>query len=320
MGRKIYIYTLVNPLNNDVFYVGYTYNLKKRLYEHLYSYNLNDNKYKKSVIKKILIAGLKPEIKSIDECEYIFNQKENMYEHEKLEIYYIKKFRGDGIKLTNMTDGGKNPPYCKTKRIVYQFDKQLNFVKKYESITAAAIEVNTQATRICGALNQKRALSAMGYYWVTDNNVIDNNVIDINTERKKPNINPNRKIHTIPIVQYTLDGIYLNEYVSQNEAYRITGISSKQINKCLRIKGFDQAGGYLWFYKHQIPSIIKKYDGRTFSRKILAFDLDGNFIKEYNSIREGSKDLNLDETCMCKNLKGIIKKTGKYRFKYKNNK
>ena len=314
MTKKIYIYALVNPLNNEIFYVGYTYNIKKRLYEHLYCYNLNGNKYKKFVILKILKNNLKPEIKIIDECDYVFNEKENMYEHERLEIYYIDKYKKEGVRLTNMTNGGKNPPYSKTKKVVYQFDKQLNFVKKYESITAAAIEMNTQPTRICGALNQKRYLSSMGYYWLTDNN-IDN----INTEKKKRILNPNRKINTIPIVQYSLDGKYLNEFISQSEADRITGINSKQINKCLRLKGFDQAGGYLWFYKHQIPSTINKYDGRTFSRKILAFDLNGNFIKEYNSIREGSKNLNLDETCMCKNLKGIIRKTGNYKFIYKNN-
>lgn len=314
MVRKKFIYTLVNPLNNQVFYVGYTYNIKKRLYEHLYSYNLSDNKYKKSVILKILKNNLKPEIKIIDECEYVFNEKENMYEHEKLEIYYIDKYKKEGVKLTNMTNGGKNPPHSKTKKIVYQFDKQLNFIKKYESITAAAIEMNIQPTRICAALNQKRMKSCVGYYWLTDNNI--NN---INTEKKKSIPNPNRKINTIPIIQYSLEGKYLNEFISQNEAGRITGINSKQINKCLRLKGFDQAGGYMWFYKHQIPFTINKYDGRTFSRKILAFDLIGNFIREYNSIREGSKDLNLDETCMCKNLKGIIRKTGNYKFIYKNN-
>jgi hypothetical protein len=310
-NKKIYIYVLINPLNNGIFYVGYTYNLKKRLYEHQYSYNLNDNMYKKFVIKKILNAGLKPEIKAIDECDYVFNDELNMFEHERLEIYYIKKYREEGVKLTNLTDGGKNPPTSKRKKIVYQYDKNLNFIKKYESITAAAIEMEIEPTHICAALDQKRNLTCRGYYWLTMSNT--NDVI---FERKKIIIKKDIKYNTIPIVQYSLNGIFLNEYCGQNEAGRKTGINSKQINKCLRIKGFDQAGGYMWFYKDKIPKEIKKYDGRTFSRRIISYDLDGNVFKEYESIREGSIDLNIDETCICKNLKGIIQRAGKYRFKY----
>ena len=76
----------------------------------------------------------------------------------------------------------------------------------------------------------------------------------------------------------------------------------------------------LWFYKDKTPAIIKKYDGRIFSRKIIAYDLNSNFIGEYNSIREGAKSLNLDETCVNKNLKGVINRTGNYKFIYNDEK
>jgi hypothetical protein len=312
--KKVYIYTLINPLNNEVFYIGYTYNLKKRLYEHLYSYNLKDNKYKKWVIEKITNAGLKPLINAIDECEYVFNQEQNMFEHERLEIYYIKKYRDEGIRLTNLTEGGKNPPLSKTKRVVYQYDKNLNFINKYESITEAAIAVGRLATSICKVLDQKKSLSCKGYYWLSTNEpnkiIIKRKVISI----KKP-YDVKRMI---PIVQYSLDGIFLNEFLGQNDAERITGIKSKLINKCLRLNGYDQAGDYLWFYKDKIPIEIMKYDGRRFSRKILVYDLNKKYIGEYDSIRAGSKDLNIDETSICKNLKGHTSRAGNYRFVYDN--
>jgi hypothetical protein len=311
--KKVYIYTLTNPLNNEVFYIGYTYNLKKRLYEHLYSYNLKDNRYKKLIIEKILSAGLKPEINAIDECEYVFNQEQNIFEHERLEIYYIKKYRKEGIRLTNLTEGGKNPPISKTKRVVYQYDKNLNFINKYESITEAAIAVETQATHICRALDQKVNLSSKGYYWLSSNNLIN-----IRTEKKKPIILKEREKHTIPIVQYSLNGIFLNEYLGQSDAEKITGINSKLINKCLKMSNYNQTGGYMWFYKDKIPLNIEKYKRRGVSRKILTYDLTGNYVAEYNSIREGSKDLNIDETSICKNLKGCISRAGNYRFTYNN--
>jgi len=309
----VYIYGLIDPRNNKIFYVGYTYNLKKRLYEHIYSYNLNDNRYKKSIIEKILNAGLKPEMKIIDECEYIFNKELNMFEHERLEIYYIKKYKEEGIKLTNLTEGGKNPPISKTKKIVYQYDKNLNFVNKYESITKAAIAVETQATHICRALDQRIRLSSKGYYWLSSNNL--NN---LRTEKKKPIILKEREKHTIPIVQYSLDGIFLNEFLGQSAAEKITGINSKLINKCLKMNNYNQAGGYMWFYKDKIPLNIEKYRGKGISRKILAYDLVGNYIAKYDSIREGANSLNVNETSICKNLKGHTLRSGKYKFTYNN--
>lgn len=307
--RKVFIYVLINPLNNQIFYVGYTYNINKRLYEHIY--NKNDNKYKSSVILKIKSNKLLPLIKVIDECDYIYNEDLNMYEHEKLEIYYIKKFREEGIKLTNLTDGGKNPPISKTKITVYQYDKNFNFIKKYESITEAANTFNIPVTNICCALNQKRSLTSLGYYWLT--------IDDINRFPIRKKVIVVRKIlnrNTIPILQYDLNGNLIKEYIGQCEAERLTGISEKLINKCLRNKNYKQAGGYMWFYKNNVPDNIEKYPGKFFTRKISAFDLNNNFIQNFNSVREASIQLKLDETCISKNLKGHIKKTGNYMFKY----
>ncbi len=309
--RKKYIYELVNPLNNEAFYIGYTYNIDKRLYEHIH--NLNNNKIKKEIITEIVKQGLKPEIKVIHECEDIYNEEFGMYEHERLEIYYIKKYKENGVKLANLTDGGTTAPYNRTKKPVYKFDKDLKLVGNYESITAAAISMNIHPTHICAAYDQKRSFTCFGYYWMSSD---DPNNIKINVKKRaiiKQYFGRNMR----PIVQYDLNGIFIREYVSQNEAEKITNISSKLINKSLRISNYDQAGGYLWFYSNNVPNEIK-YKGRTFSRKIIAFDLNGNFVKKFNSIRNGSKDLNLDETSICKNLKGIITKTGSYTFKYDN--
>lgn len=310
--RTVFIYKLIDPLNNEVFYIGYTYNINKRLSEHLCRCNLNNNKYKKFVILKIAHAGLKPEIKVIDQCNYMFNEEARMFEHERLEIYYIKKYRENGVRLTNLTDGGKNAPESKTKKPVYQFDKNLKLVANYESITAAAISMNTHPTHICAAYDQKKYITSLGYYWMSND---DPNRIKI---KKPTTFKQHFDKKPRPIVQYDLHGNFIKEYISQSEAERVTNIKSKLINKCLRVPKYDQAGGYLWFYLDNVPNIIK-YNGRNFSRKIIAFDLDGNFVGKFNSIRKCATNLHLDETSICKNLKGVIAKTGKYKFKYDDN-
>lgn len=54
-----------------------------------------------------------------------------------------------------------------------------------------------------------------------------------------------------PILQYTLDMVFVAEYPSIAEASRQTGIRSSYI--CKSLKGYDKfqsAGGYIWKYKY----------------------------------------------------------------------
>ena len=53
-----------------------------------------------------------------------------------------------------------------------------------------------------------------------------------------------------PVLQYTLDMVFINEYPSINEASRQTGIQVSHITECCKGKyGFKSAGGYIWKYK-----------------------------------------------------------------------
>ena len=270
MNKIVYIYTLVNPLNNEIFYVGYTNNPKRRLREHIrYKYNPS----KDSIINEILISGLEPTLNIIDKCNFIFNYSHNMFEHERLEIFYIKKYKESGIKLTNLTDGGGvgNVNHIP----VYQFDEFGNFIKKYDSITDASNSVMVSISKISVALNQKINKSSAGFYWFT-------------SEEKSKNIVFRKAAkRNIPILQYSLDGKFIKKFKGQEEAKKITNISAKLINKCLRKGGYDQAGGYMWFYEKNIPSEIK-YKGRYLSKPIMKFTTNDEFVEEYTSIEEAT--------------------------------
>ena len=102
----VYIYGLVDPRNDEVFYVGYTNNIKRRFRAHINvdGYRRKENLYKDNLIRKILECGLKPEISVLETCDKRFDSESNMYEHERIEIEYIKKYRESGVKLTNLTN------------------------------------------------------------------------------------------------------------------------------------------------------------------------------------------------------------------------
>jgi hypothetical protein len=59
-----------------------------------------------------------------------------------------------------------------------------------------------------------------------------------------------------------------------------------------------------------------KFSGRS-KKIILQYDLEGNFIKEWPSIKEAASYYKLDEGTLCCCLKGRQKTCGKYKWKYK---
>lgn len=96
MEKTTFIYILIDPISNQIRYVGKTDNLRKR-----YNHHLIDNRksYKSAWIKSLKVQGLKPIIEVIDEVsinEWVFWEK-----------YWISQFKTWGFKLTNLSDGGE---------------------------------------------------------------------------------------------------------------------------------------------------------------------------------------------------------------------
>lgn len=52
-------------------------------------------------------------------------------------------------------------------------------------------------------------------------------------------------------------------------------------------------------------------------RVILQFSLDGEFIREFNSIKEASEEISISKSAIVHCLKGKTKKAGGYKWKYK---
>ncbi len=100
MMETTYIYCLIDPRDNQPFYIGKTsrLNLKERLRGHC---NEKGNNKKNCKIKKLFRLGLKPSIEKIDEVPST--------EWEFWECHYIYLFRSWGFNLTNTENGGNGP-------------------------------------------------------------------------------------------------------------------------------------------------------------------------------------------------------------------
>ena len=82
-----------------------------------------------------------------------------------------------------------------------------------------------------------------------------------NDERKRKISGENHASYKIgkQIVQISVDGQYIAEYISANEAEKTTGINSNGIRLCCNHKPHRHtAGGFIWMYKNEYLEQYKK--------------------------------------------------------------
>ncbi len=115
------------------------------------------------------------------------------------------------------------------------------------------------------------------------------------------------------------NGELVQEYESITAAARDNGLKavSSIINCC---KGeYLTAGGVQWCYKEDLIKHIgvkKKEKGQT-NEKVLQYDLNGNFIREWRSILEAETTLNIAHSKICAVCRGKCKTAGGFVWKYK---
>jgi hypothetical protein len=240
----VYIYGLIDPRNNQIFYVGYTNNTRTRLNSHI------KNKYnydKDIIIENIINDKQKPILKIIDKCNRVYNYEENMFEHERLEIYYIKKYRELGYNLSNMTDGGGDTvSYLKKK--ICKYDQFGKFIKEYESISEAGIKHNINPDNIGHAVDQRIKKSSCGYYWFTSHEKAKGFTFKIIAK------------NNLSVLQYSLTNEFICEFNGKKEVYESFNIQRKSIKegyslltRALKSNGNKSTLGYLWYYKGNEP-------------------------------------------------------------------
>lgn len=82
----------------------------------------------------------------------------------------------------------------------------------------------------------------------------NNNYGTLNKRRRLIFLNNERR--SKPVLQYTMDNVFVAEYPSAAEASRVTGLSKSIIkNVCVRRPNQYSAGGYKWKYKEDATPI-----------------------------------------------------------------
>lgn len=235
---KIIIYTLTDPITNEVRYIGRTKKeiLKYRLIEHLSSSKSNHNSYKKNWIKKLKNLN---QIPTIEELETLNTTWEESHLVEK---YWIQQFTCWGFKLVNLEDkgfGGYNKYKGHSDKAVLQYSLEGKFIKEYKSIREASRQTKIRSTTIEKVLwNICNTAGSFQWKYKTENyslNIKSTKIKSLDKKRK-------------PVFQYDLNNTFIKEWTHADEASKILNIRERGIRSCLL--GYDKTfKGFIWKYK-----------------------------------------------------------------------
>ena len=137
------------------------------------------------------------------------------------------------------------------------------------------------------------------------------------SKQKNSNSQPNKR----EIYQYSLDGILIKKYNTLMSIGRELNIHVGDILSCCN--GYlKTVSGFFWsFTLLNDDEIINRIDIikniKTKKRKIIQYDLNNNYINEFNSIREAARFVEIGHYHIINCLKNRQRTAGNFIWKYK---
>lgn len=247
-----YIYSLSDPITDEIKYIGQTDNIQRRFNKHINnSTNKNSdeyNTYKSRWIRKLLESNLEPIMGIIEEVE-------TLYESNKQEKFWIEKLTKEGLKLTN---------------------SHVSDVTEFSSETKDKMSVAKKGKKLEEIVGEEKAKELKLYY----------------SERIKNN-NPNKSNDIL--VKEKISNTLKEFFKDKNNHWAYGKEMSDDMRNNQRLAQLNNSKDKKNIHKlteEQKEKIRKKITGRKVLRsKILQYDLEGNFIKRWNSIREICREI-----------------------------
>lgn len=231
-----------------------------------------------------------------------------VYQYD-LNGYYIAEFSSiaDAMRKFNISNG-KITDCCKSKRksvggymwsynkfnkidackrntnskIVYQYSITGEFIKKYDTATSAASNLDGDSCNIVSCCNNNQS-TAYGYRWSYEY-----------LERLIPlsNITKNQT-HDTTVIQLDKKGNIINKFSCVKEASNLFENPKRAygaISQCLLHKT-KFSYGYIWIFESEFESFsLSKYErNKTQKRAVKQIDMDGNTINVFKSLSDAAE-------------------------------
>lgn len=273
-----YIYKITNKINNKSYIGKTTKTIEERWKEHL-DESFNNSYY--LIHKAIRKYGVENFIiDQIEECSNDILSQREQYWIKILNTYYKNNYG------YNMTLGGEGALKYSDKDILNYWNQGLKSSQIAEKLGANV-----------GTISDRLKTLKPG-------------------EARKRHLNSNKK----SVLQYDLDGNFIKEWESASLAEKELGFSAGSITKCCK-KERTMAFNNLWKYKNDSTSIQElmiQYAKSQKCNQVNMYDLDGNYIRSFNSGRQAELELNITRgrvSEICNHTNGR-KSAGGYRWEW----
>lgn len=224
---------------------------------------------------------------------------ENAYELEKK---YIKEFETYGKSGYNMTKGGAGGSMWNARPVVC-LSISGELVKRYDSAGETEKDGFNNSDVL---LNCKgKSYTYKGHMFMFEDEYFKHGA----KAYVKPEVANMRNV-----IQCDMDGNFLNEYKSVQEASENTGSNRTTISGVLT-GTYKSANGFIFVYKEDFPiKDISKYRKRKKGRKVAQVDIEsGKTIKVFDRISEAGKELGVNY----KSIQKVVDSPNRSAFGYK---
>lgn len=257
INKKIYIgvHKTITPYKFDG-YLGCGVKINDK-----YTYKYSKTPFEAAVNKYGVNSFIRKTLKVFDKLEDALDLERQLVDNE-----FISRKDTYNIQL-----GGGLPP-IKTKTI-YQYSKSGTFIKEWPSITEAAIHYKCSNSSIGTAIFDRTP--TIGYLW-TDIKYDKINLEDFQIDENKTKT-----------YLYNNTGNFIREFNSITDCSKYINESVQKVSKAVRGKFCIQNKYYCSNIKYDKFPIISNTNHKN--DKLYQYDLEGNFIKEWNNYSEVTK-------------------------------
>jgi len=268
------------------------------------------DEHKQKISQSLLDKSLDPNYVKFQPRVWIF-QKDDLYQNyivENLSIPKLSKHYSCSEKtiFTNLKEYGilkdqeiwieqcvSNP-----RKIVLQYNLSGELIKEWDSLKSASkFYKSTNIANCC----RGEVVTACDFIWRYKDEFKEVDLDRLNYKKRK-------------VSQYDLEGNLIRSFDSIKEAASF-GFNEGNIQDCC-VGRLKSSKGFIWRYFEDPPP--QKYKNKTI-KKVIQFSYTGEFIKEWDSIVDVTKELKIGGNSIVTCCKGKYKTAGGFIWKYKNN-
>jgi len=298
------IYKITNKVNGKMYIGLTTQTILKRWKQHIqHSFNKNIYGYKYYFHRAMRKYGVENFV--IEQIDVAYSEKEL----KDKEIYYINKFntycKNEQSNGYNLTKGGDDGGHRFTP--IIQLSLKGKFIKEWEGIIKASESLDLENSNIGSCCLGKRSKCG-NYIWMYKD--------DYEKGLRKTFIENRGRYLIKEVIQLDLNGNYLAEFETITLASTELNIDTTEISRCCKSKN-SRVDEFMFIYKKDWDKGIRKVEYISQEKQIVQLDKKGNFIKEFKSISEASRELNILVSGICVCLKNKKFSSGGFMWEYK---